>query len=262
MIITLTTDFGLADPFVGMMKGVILSIAPNAQLVDVTHEIRSYDILEAALIIEGSYRYFPRGTVHVIVVDPGVGSERRPMAATANGHIFVAPDNGVLSLVLHTDPATSLTPAYQITNNSLFHGPVSRTFHGRDIFAPVAAHLARGTPVESVGPRIVDFIKKQIPLPRPQGDRLVGTVLRIDKFGNIVTNFRRENLGEEFSIRIAGLSITRLCGSFSEADPGDFVAIEGSTGFIELALNQGSAAERLGVERGAEIELETGSPNQ
>lgn len=262
MIITLTTDFGLADPFVGMMKGVILGIAPNAQLVDVTHEIRPYDVLEAALIIEGSYRYFPSGTVHVIVVDPGVGSERRPMAAAANGHIFVAPDNGVLSLVLHTDPAASLTPAYQITNNSLLHAPVSRTFHGRDIFAPVAAHLARGTPIESVGPRIVDFIKKPLPLPRPQGGRLVGTVLRTDRFGNIITNFRREHLGEDFSIRVAGRSITRLCESFSEAEPGEVVAIEGSTGFIELALNQGSAAERLRVERGAEIELETGLVNQ
>lgn len=262
MIITLTTDFGLADPFVGMMKGVMLGIAPTAQLVDITHEIRSYDILEAALIIEGSYRYFPQGTVHVVVVDPGVGSDRRPMAAAANGHIFVAPDNGVLSLVLHTDPDASLTPAYQITNDSLFQGPVSRTFHGRDIFAPVAAHLAQGTPVESVGPRIVDFVKKPFPAPRPQGDRLVGTVLRIDKFGNIMTNFRLENLGQEFSIRVAGLSITQLCSNFSEAGAGEFFAIEGSAGFIELALNQGSAAERLKVERGAEIELETGSVNQ
>jgi S-adenosyl-L-methionine hydrolase (adenosine-forming) len=262
MIITLTTDFGLADPFVGMMKGVILGIGPNVQLVDITHEIQSYDILEAALIIEGSYRYFPQGTVHVVVVDPGVGSDRRPMAAAANGHIFVAPDNGVLSLILHTDSVASLTPAFQITNRSLFQGPVSRTFHGRDIFAPVAAHLARGTPIESVGPRIVDFVKKHLPTPKPQGDRVLGTVLRIDKFGNIITNLRLSHLGDEFSITVAGLSITRLCSNFSEADPGEFVAIEGSTGFIELALNQGSAADRLKVERGAEIELETGSLNQ
>ena len=261
MIITLTTDFGLADPFVGMMKGVMLGIAPGAQLVDVTHEIRSYDILEAALIVEGSYRYFPGGTVHVVIVDPGVGSDRRPMAASANGHIFVAPDNGVLSLVLHTDAVAAVTPAYQITNESLFGGRVSRTFHGRDIFAPVAAHLARGTSIESVGPRILDFVKRPFPAPRPQGDRLVGTVLRIDKFGNIVTNLRLNDLGEEFSIVVAGLSITRMCGSFSEAEAGEFFAIEGSAGFIELALNQGSAADRLKVERGAEIELETGSLN-
>ena len=259
MIITLTTDFGLADPFVGMMKGVILGIAPAVQLVDVTHDIRSYDILEAAFIIAGSYRYFLSGTVHVVVVDPGVGSERRPMAATANGHIFVAPDNGVLSLVLQTDLARF--PAYHITNHSLFHEPVSRTFHGRDIFAPVAAHLAKGTPVESVGPRIVDFVRGPLSIPRHQDDELVGTVLRIDKFGNIITNFRREDLGEKFSIQVAGVSITRLCGTFSEAKPGEFVAIEGSVGFIELALNQGSAAERLKVERGAEIGLATGLLN-
>ena len=262
MIITLTTDFGLVDPFVAVMKGVILGIAPNAQLVDVTHEIGSYDILGAALLIDSSYRYFPEGTIHVIVVDPGVGSERRPMAAAANGHIFVAPDNGVLSLVLKGESTTPIPAAYHITNESLFRSPVSNTFHGRDIFAPVAAHLARGAPIESVGPRIVDFLRKPLPEPRPQGNRLAGVILRIDKFGNIITNLRRENLSSDFSIKIAGLSITRLCSSFSEAESGEFFAIEGSTGFLELALNRGSAAEKLNVEPGEEIELETGTPNQ
>jgi hypothetical protein len=262
MIITLTTDFGLADPFVAIMKGIILSIAPNAQLVDVTHEIGSYDIVEAALLVDSSYRYFPEGTIHVIVVDPGVGSERRPMAAAANGHIFVAPDNGVLSLVLTGDATAPIPAAYCITNQSLFRNPVSNTFHGRDIFAPVAAHLARGMPIESVGPQLVDFHKKPLPKPRPLGDRLVGIVLRIDKFGNVITNLRREDLPSDFSIKVAGLSITRLCSSFSEAEPGEFFAIEGSAGYIELALNQGSAAEKLNVGRGVEIELETGTPNQ
>ena len=262
MIITLTTDFGLADPFVGMMKGVVLGIAPDVQLVDVTHGIQSYDILEAALVIDSSYRYFPQGTIHVVVVDPGVGSQRRPVAVAAHGHIFVAPDNGVLSLVLDRDAVEPLPAAYHITNDSLFQDPVSPTFHGRDIFAPVAAHLARGTPIESLGPRIADLIRKPLPKPRVQGGRLVGTVLRIDRFGNIMMNLRLENLGEEFSIRIAGLAITRLCRSFSEADPGELVAIEGSAGFIELALNQGSAAVRLNVERGSEIELETRRLNQ
>jgi S-adenosylmethionine hydrolase len=250
MIITLTTDFGLSDPFVGIMKGVILGIAPNAQLVDITHDIRSYDILEAAFLIDSTYRYFPEETVHVVVVDPGVGSARRPMAARAKGHFFVAPDNGVLSLILESE-------AYRIMNDSLFLNSVSQTFHGRDIFAPVAAHLSRGTPIESVGPRIIDFIKRPLPRPRPQGDKLLGIVLRIDKFGNIITNLRRHDLGRDFTIRVAGLAITRLCTSFSEADPGEFFAVEGSTGFIELALNQGSAADRLKVERGAEIEVES-----
>jgi S-adenosyl-L-methionine hydrolase (adenosine-forming) len=256
MIITLTTDFGLADPFVGMMKGVILGIAPGAQLVDLTHEIHSYEVLEAALVIQASYPYFPMGTVHLIVVDPGVGSERRPIAASANGHIFVAPDNGVLSLILED------SPAYEITNKSLFAGPISQTFHGRDIFAPVAAHLASGMSVEAVGPRIHDFVKRSFPGPRLNGNRLLAAVLRIDKFGNLITNLRRKDLGEEFSITVAGQRITKFYGSFSEANPGDFFAIEGSAGFIELALNQDSAAERLKVERGAEIEVETRTVNQ
>src|SRR5205085_461908 len=145
---------------------------------------------------------------------------RHPMAASANGHFFVAPDNGVLSLVLQSE-------AYRITNKSLFLNSVCQTFHGRDIFAPIAAHLARGTAIESVGPRIVDFVKKSLPNPRPQGDKLVGLVLRIDKFGNIVTNLRQQHLGPDFTICVAGLPITRICSSFSEADPGEFFAIEG-----------------------------------
>jgi S-adenosyl-L-methionine hydrolase (adenosine-forming) len=257
MIITLTTDFGLRDPFVGIMKGVILGVTPEAQIVDITHDIDSYDILEAAFILQTSHAYFPAGTVHVVVVDPGVGSSRLPLAATAKGQVFVAPDNGVLSLVMTADSA-----AYVITNENLFLSPVSRTFHGRDIFAPVAAHLAQGTPLESVGPRTVDFIRRPFSRPRPQGDRLLGAIVRIDKFGNIVTNLRREDLGRDFCIRVAGLSIKRLCGSFSEADPGEFFAFEGSTGYIELALNQGSAAGRLNVGRGAEIEVESTSVNQ
>src|SRR5438874_2541860 len=243
MIITLTTDFGSADPFVGIMKGVILGIAPNAQLVDITHDIRAYDILEPAFIIDSAYRYFPDGTVHVVVVDPGVGSARRPIAAGSKGHIFVAPDNGVLSCVLQSDPTASAPSVHWINNRSLFLNSISQTFHGRDIFAPIAAHLARGTPIESVGPGIVDFVKKALPTPRPQGDRLVGTVLRVDKFGNIVTNLRRNHLSRGFSIRLRGLSITRLCSSFSEAEPGEFFEIEGSTGYNELALHQGSEAE-------------------
>ncbi len=260
MIITLTTDFGLRDPFVGIMKGVILGIAPDVQIVDITHEIRSYDILEAAFILDSSYRHFPAGTVHVVVVDPGVGSERRPIAASSKGHVFVAPDNGVLSFVLTPEP-TAPTAAYLIKNESLFYTPISRTFHGRDIFAPVAAHLSQGVPIESAGPRILDFVKKPFSRPRPQGDKLVGTVVRVDKFGNIITNLRREDLSRDFSIRVAGLSINRLCASFSDAEPGEFFVFEGSTGYIEIALNQGSASDRLDIERGAEIEVESGSLN-
>jgi S-adenosylmethionine hydrolase len=243
------------------MKGVILGIAPDAQVIDLTHDIRSYDILEAAFIIDSAYRYFPGGTIHVIVVDPGVGSARRPMAAAAKEHIFVAPDNGVLSYVLNSDVQTRAPSAHWINNRSLFLNAVSQTFHGRDIFAPVAAHLALGIPIESVGPRIVDFVKKPLPEPRPQGNRLVGTVLRIDKFGNIITNLKRSHLGADFAIRVAGVSIKRLCANFSEGATGEFFAFEGSTGYIELAVNQGSAADRLNVGLGTEIELESPSVN-
>jgi S-adenosylmethionine hydrolase len=259
MIITLTTDFGLNDAFVGMMKGVILAIAPHARIVDVTHLIPSYNIAEAAFLLNSSYRYFPEGAIHVAIVDPGVGSPRRPLAASAERHVFVAPDNGILSLVLQPDSAVTTPQVYQITNQDLFRHPVSQTFHGRDIFAPVAAHLACGTPLESVGPRIIDFVRKPIPLPRPAGGkRLIGTVLRVDKFGNIITNLRRDDLKPEFLIRVAGLDVRRLCASYSEAAPGELFAIEGSTGYIELALKEGSAAGRLNIELGREIEVETG----
>ena len=260
-IITLTTDFGLRDPFVGIMKGVILGIAPDVDVVDITHDIPSYDILDAAFMIDTAYRYFPPGTIHVVIVDPGVGSARRPIAASAKDHIFVAPDNGLLSYVLQSDTAAPSPSAYWIKNQSLFLKAISQTFHGRDIFAPVAAHLALGTPIESVGPPIADFVKKPLPKPRSRGGKLVGTVLRIDKFGNIITNFKKSHLGTDFTIHVAGLSITRLYSTFSEAEPGEFFAVEGSTGYIELALNQGSAADRLNVSLGAEIELETPSVN-
>ena len=260
MIITLTTDFGLTDPFVGIVKGVILRIAPDVQVVDITHDIRSYDINEGIFVLNSAYRYFPAGTIHVVIVDPGVGSSRRAIAASVRDHYFVGPDNGVLSGIFEGD--TSIASVYEITNDSLFEHPVSRTFHGRDIFATTAAHLARGTPIESVGERITDFIIKSLPQPRPAGaDRLLASVLRIDKYGNIITNLRSRDLHKDFSLRVAGLDITQLCHSFSESQPGEFFAIEGSTGFIEIALNQGSAADRLRVARGAEIEVETGKSN-
>lgn len=263
MIITLTADFGLSDPFAGIMKGAILGIAPSVQIVDITHDIAPYDIAAAAFVLNSAYRYFPAGTIHVVVVDPGVGSARRPIAAFAHGQYFVAPDNGVLSYVLHHEPATPLPPVHCIANDSFFRRPVSRTFHGRDIFAPTAAHLARGAPLESVGERVLDFLQWPFPKARPNGPNgLLATVLHIDKFGNMVTNLQRSDLRTDFVIRVAGLDVTRLVDTFAGAEAGEFFAVEGSTGFIEIALNQGSAAERLNVLRGAEIEVETGPSNQ
>ena len=185
-----------------------------------------------------------------------------PIAAASRGQFFVAPDNGVLSYVLDHEPTEPIPPVHHISNDSFFRRPISRTFHGRDVFAPTAAHLARGAPLESVGERVLDFLKWPFPKARPVGETgLLASVLHIDKFGNLVTNLRRSDLPHDFVIRVAGLDITRLCDTFSDAEVGEFVAVEGSTGFIEIALNQGSAAARLNVPRGAEIEVETGSSN-
>jgi S-adenosylmethionine hydrolase len=248
-IITLTTDFGLSDPFVGIMKGVILGIAPGARVVDITHEIPSHDIAEAAFAIDFAHRYFPDRSIHVVVVDPGVGSARRPIAAAVRGQVFVAPDNGVLARILEA-PAE----VYHITNTGLFRRPVSRTFHGRDIFAPVAAHLASGTALASIGSRIEDYVML------PASTR--PSVLRVDKFGNVITNLRLDDLPAGFAIRIGGRSVRRLLDSYEDAAAGEVFAIEGSAGFIEISVKRGSAAKTLQVGAGAEIEVETGHANQ
>jgi len=262
MIITLTTDFGLTDPFVGIMKGVILSVAPSARIVDITHNIPSYDISEAAFLLEHTRRYFPPQTVHVVVVDPGVGSARRPIAGAVNGQFFVAPDNGILSWVLASAEARLAVSVHHITNTALFNPIVSNTFHGRDIFAPVAAHLAQGLSLKGVGPQILDYEKHALPRLRHLKDGVfVATVLRVDKFGNLITNIERRNLDGPFSIRLPGAEVQRIVSNYSEAEPGEAFAIEGSTGYIELSLNQGSAAERFHLGRGAEIEVETSGVN-
>jgi len=262
MIITLTTDFGLSDPFVGIMKGVILSIAPDVDIVDITHDIEPYGILAAALTLNTSYPYFPKGTVHIVVVDPGVGTTRRGLAALYRGQYFVGPDNGVLPLGLPSDQPDPSPVVHTILNQTLFHHPVSRTFHGRDVFAPVAAHMARGTPLDSVGSRVEDFLRTPIPLVRRTGAHgLKATVLRVDRFGNVMTNLRRPDLPAEFRIQLAGTEVTGLSETFADARNGNVVAIEGSTGYVELAIWQGSAADRLRISAGAEIEVETGLPN-
>lgn len=262
MIITLTTDFGLVDPFVGVMKGVILGIASDAHLVDLTHEIPSYDVLDAAFILGSAVWHFPPGSVHLAVVDPGVGSRRRAIAVRAGGHYFVGPDNGIFSVILERQTAEEPCVVHQITNESLFRKPVSPTFHGRDVFAPVAAHIARGLPMESVGPRVLDFLIRDIPRPRPSGEnRYRCRIIRVDKFGNLITNLRRTNLGRNFSVRIGGAEVVRLCASYADGQPGEVFAVVGSSGFIEISLNQDSAHGRLGVGSGAEFEVETDSSN-
>lgn len=252
-LITLTTDFGLRDHYVGVMKGVIAGIAPGARIVDICHEIPAYNVAEGAFTIAQSYRWFPTGTIHVAVVDPGVGSARRPIVAEAGGHVFVAPDNGLLSQVF--ERATPSVFSVDIERYAL--KPASRTFHGRDIFAPVAAHLANGVAPTETGAAIADFIRLELASPTevsPGAWR--GRVLHIDRFGNLVTSIPIEFLDESatnFRLKVGGLEVTRSANSYAEA-PAEAFAIAGSSGFVEVSVNQGSAAKRAGVATGAPVE--------
>jgi len=254
-ILTLTTDFGLSDHYVGVMKGVVLDICPEAQIVDISHDVTAYAIAEGAFTIAQAYRYFPPGTVHVVVVDPGVGSARRPILVAAAGQLFVAPDNGVLSMIDTVRPVVRL-----LSNDAYFRHPVSRTFHGRDIFSPVAAHLANGVAPEEMGPLLNDYIREDYDKPRPNGPQSwLGVILKVDRFGNLVTNFSQHQFGGiasgNFSLAI-GLTEIRLASStYDSSLPGELFVIGGSSGYLEVSLNQGSAAQRIGCQSGSLAEL-------
>jgi hypothetical protein len=257
-LITLSTDFGLTDPYVGIMKGVILSVNPEARIVDLTHGIPSHDILAGALALRSAYGYFPPGTVHVVVVDPGVGSRRRPILVATENYRFLGPDNGVLSFVLQLEKGQ----IFHLTETRYFCKTVSQTFHGRDIFAPVAAHLSLGTAAEAFGEPVQDPVVVEWPEPRRLGERkILGRILRIDRFGNLITNVTQQdltNLGtfSKLVIQIGGHQIARLCRSYAEAKPGEPFAIFGSAGLLEISVNQASAEQLLGVQSQTEFELE------
>jgi len=256
-VITLLTDFGTADHYAGAMKGVMLGICPNAQLVDISHEIVPYAVAEAAFTLAQAWRCFPEGTVHLVVVDPGVGSARRPLVAEAAGHRFVAPDNGVLTMLYDAVPAHEVR---EITASRYFRQPVSRTFHGRDIFAPVAAHLASGLAAAEVGKQIEDYLRFDFAKPvctKPK--TWVGTILKVDRFGNLVTNFDSEGwvrlAAEPFEMRVGRHLVTRMASHYAEANTGELFVIEGSAGFLEVSLNRGRAAETAGARSGDMLEL-------
>ena len=255
-IVTLTTDFGLADHFVGAMKGVVLGLAPRARIVDITHQIAPFAICEAAFVAAEAFRWFPPGAVHVVVVDPGVGTSRRPILAEAAGHYFVAPDNGVLSLVL----ARTKHKVRAITAEKYFLRPVSRTFHGRDVFAPVAARLALGVAPARFGKLISDYVRGGFEQPVASGkDQWTGVVLKADRFGNLITNFRAEEVrSARFEMRTRRRRISVLTRSYAEGKPGQLFAIAGSSGYLEIAMNQGSAAALIGAAAGAEVKLKLG----
>jgi S-adenosyl-L-methionine hydrolase (adenosine-forming) len=257
-VISLLTDFGLRDHYVGAMKGVILGICPDVQLVDVSHEVTPYAIPEGAYKLAQAWECFPRGAVHVAIVDPGVGSARRPIVAEAGGHYFVAPDNGVLTMLYETVPEHAVR---EITAEQYFRHPISRTFHGRDIFAPVAAHLANGVAMEEIGSPIQDYVKLSFAKPVQTGPNTwSGILLSIDRFGNIITNLpvkEWSNLSTgNFEIRIESTVVRHVVPSYDSAPRGVLFLIAGSSQYWEIALREASAAEALGCKASDTIMLQ------
>ncbi len=251
-IITLTTDFGLADGYVGTMQGVILSIAPGATLVNLSHDVPPQDVRVGAFVLYQAVPFFPPDTIHLAVVDPGVGSDRRALAVRTAQGTFVAPDNGLLSYVLasaNVEEAVSLTqPAYRLPH-------VSATFHGRDIFAPAAAHLANGVPLAELGPRAINLVRLPLPQPEstPQGD-LVAHVMHVDRFGNLILDVTAGDLPDQVTFELAGRKIERLSHTFADVTPGELVAYVGSTrDHVEIAVRGGDAARVLGVGIGDKV---------
>jgi S-adenosylmethionine hydrolase len=256
-LITLTTDFGTADHFVAAMKGVILTIHPTARIVDITHEVPPFSVLEGAFLLDEGARWFPRGTIHVAVVDPGVGSARRPILVEAGGHLYVGPDNGIFSMVRRRAASSR---AREITNRKLMLPSVSNTFHGRDIFAPVAAHLAKGVTPAKVGKLIPDALLLRAAVPEQTNKRTwTGTILHVDQFGNLITSFgpdEASRLRDRPFELTAGFETIRHWAAFYADQPfGQLFAIKGSSGFIEICMNQASAAKKLGCAAGAPVEL-------
>jgi len=257
-LITLTTDFGLNDHFVGTIKGVILNIAPEAEIVDICHAVQAFDVLDGALTVAQAYSYFPNGTVHVVVVDPGVGTARRPILLSTGRHYFVAPDNGVLSLVYGREERLQVR---HINAEHYYRQPVSNTFHARDIFAPVAAYLAKGVETAKFGEEITDFVRFNAPKPKPVDAQTIrGVVLKVDRFGNMVTNitpqdipalFQAEPPG--FKMRVGKHEITEIHPNYAAGAPNQVFGILGSMGYLEIAANRASAAQIIGAGKGSEV---------
>ncbi len=258
-IITLLTDFGIKDACVGAMKGVILSSAPDARIVDICHNVRAHDIVAAASLLEDSYSFFPPGTIHVAVVDPGVGGDRAAIAIQTERYFFVGPDNGIFGPVLHRE---SLVEAVRLTNPSYHLPQVSATFHGRDIFAPVAAHLAKGIPLEHLGDDVGTFTRMDYPLPKRDGAKLEAHVLRSDRFGNLITNLKRDAYDvwnpQGMPVRIqlsGGKEILGLRKTYSDVPAQHALAYFGSSGRLEIGVNCGRAEDLFAVASGAPITL-------
>jgi len=250
-IITLTTDFGESDPYVAMMKGVILSINPDAKIIDITHQLPAGSIQEGSSIIKDTYKYFPSGTVHVGVVDPGVGGKRRPIAVLVDNYIFVGPDNGLFSTIIETQRHTDVI---HLKEKKYWMHKISSTFHGRDIFAPVAAHLSLGINPFLLGEKIDNATTLAYPLPSKNKSDLVGEIIRVDHFGNIITNITREHLSPFFKskgliIKIGNLVLKKISITYNDVPEGQPLALIGSSNVLEIAVNMGRAIDYLGQDK-------------
>jgi hypothetical protein len=252
-IITLATDFGLKDHYVGAMKGVILSINPDAILTDITHEIPPHSIFDAAFTLMNFYRYFPVGTIHVVVVDPGVGGKRKPIAVEADGNFFVGPDNGVFTFVYRLSKRYR---AYKITDSKYVLSRISNTFHGRDIFAPAAAHLSLGVPVEDLGKKVGKPVTLEIKEPVVRGEEIIGEFIHVDSFGNLVTNIPSNLIKGKSKIHIGRRVVEGVSKSYSDVSKGELLAIIGSSGFLEISMNQGRASDVIGMNEALRVKNE------
>ena len=254
-IVALLSDFGTSDHYVGAMKGVVLSVCPEATIVDITHDVPPHDVLAGALELAAAYRYFPPGTVFIVVVDPGVGSSRRGIAAEAGEYQFVAPDNGVLTAVLREAPPKRVV---ELTERKYARPTVSRTFEGRDRFAPAGGWLAKGLALPSLGRRVSDYQQIEIPVLDVRENGLAGAVWRVDRFGNLITNIDRKTFdrvarGGPVIVKAGPHDVPHLVNTYAEAPTGDLCALFGSTDHLEVAVPGGSAAARLGLGRGAPV---------
>jgi len=258
-IITLTTDYGTNDHLVGTLKGVILKINPDVTIVDITHNVTAFDLLDGALAVGSAYSYFPAKTIHVVVVDPGVGTERRPLLVSAGNQYFVAPDNGVLSVVYEREPEGLVVRHANAEHYYL--QPVSKTFHGRDVFAPVAAWLTKGWQSASMGEQINDYKRFALPRPKEVDGVVKGVVMRADAFGNLITNFRAEDLPESarndgiIKLQAGNQPVTRFVETFAQGNTTEPIVYLGSSGYLEIAVNKGNASRTLGLGRGTPVVL-------
>ena len=260
-IITLMTDFGIKDGNVGVMKGVILGICPQAQISDLSHMIGAQNVREASLILSRSAPYFPKGTVHVVVVDPGVGTARRPMAAQIGDWFYIGPDNGTITLLLErAEKEGWLCKFVQLDQTKYWLPNVSYVFHGRDIFSPVAAHLANGALLLDLGTEFTDPVRLQFPQPQRIDNGWRGEIIHIDHFGNIASNIRVENLGDAIQnkdkiiVKMNGVEIKGMVNTFGERADGEVVVLLGSTGNLIVSVVNGNAADKLSVKVGDGIE--------